>query len=405
MHKKLSVQNLVYRLCVTGVLCCLFFALQAQEVQALKKQFNEYGQQTLQEKLYVHTDKNFYLAGEICWFKIYNVDAFFNKPLGISKVAYVEVLDKNNKPVLQAKVALKEGDGNGSLQLPFTLGSGNYMLRAYTRWMKNFSAAYFFEKPITVINTRKIYDGGALQQKAKYDIQFFPEGGNMVNGIQSKIAFRVVDQNGKGVSCSGAVVNDKTDTVSTYIALKFGMGSFLLTPERGRSYQALITLPDGNQVVQSLPAAYDKGYVMHLEKVNNQQLKITVRSLATDASSPAVYLFAHTRGAVKVAQSSGLKNGYAEFLIDQDQLGDGISHVTVFNADRQPVCERLFFKKPAQYLEIGASTDLPSYESRKKVTVRLSSTDQDNKPLPADMSMAVYRIDSLTMPDDLDISS
>ena len=131
----------------------MYTTVQAQQEKEalLKDQFNEYNQQVLQEKLYVHTDKNFYLAGEICWFKIYNTDAFFHKPLGISKLAYIEVLDKNNKPVLQAKVPMKEGDGNGSLQLPVSLGSGKYLLRAYTSWMKNFSADYFFEKQLLLL--------------------------------------------------------------------------------------------------------------------------------------------------------------------------------------------------------------------------------------------------------------
>lgn len=373
--------------------------------QHLIQQFNAYSQQVMQEKLYVHTDKTFYLAGEICWFKIYNVDAFANKPLGISKVAYVELLDKNNKAILQAKVPLQEGDGNGSLQLPVSLGSGNYLLRAYTRWMKNFSAAYFFEKTVTIINAHKVYEGGAIQQKDRYDIQFFPEGGNLVNGIQSRIGFRVVDQNGKGISCTGTVVSDNSDTIVAYTTLKFGMGSFLLTPVQGHSYKAVLALPGNNIVTQPLPAAYNTGFVMGVTKANDRQLKITVQSPAGDASSPVVYLFAHTRGSTKAVERAELRNGQAEFLIDTAKLGNGISHFTVFNADHRPVCERLFFKKPVQHLEITAATSLPLYEPRRKINVVVAAADQDGKPASAGMSMSVYRVDSLTAPDETDISS
>src|SRR6478736_3278822 len=80
--------------------------------EELQKKFDSYRQNTLQEKIFVHTDKNFYLSGEICWFKIYDVDAFFHRPLDVSKIAYVEVLDKNNKPMLQAKISLQKGNGN-----------------------------------------------------------------------------------------------------------------------------------------------------------------------------------------------------------------------------------------------------------------------------------------------------
>src|ERR1700761_5924911 len=79
---------------------------QAQESMpaAVKNDLAEYHAQRLEEKLYVHTDKEFYLAGEICWFKLYVLDAGRHQPLDLSKVAYVEWLDKDNHPVLQAKI-------------------------------------------------------------------------------------------------------------------------------------------------------------------------------------------------------------------------------------------------------------------------------------------------------------
>ena len=75
------------------------------------------------------------------------------KPLPLSNVAYVEVLDQTNKPVLQGKIALDDGTGQGSFLLPVSLASGNYMVRAYTSWMKNFSPEFFFEAPVTIVNT------------------------------------------------------------------------------------------------------------------------------------------------------------------------------------------------------------------------------------------------------------
>src|SRR5215217_8013645 len=128
---------------------------QTETLTILKKNFQTYNSKFLQEKMYVHTDKQLYMAGEILWFKTYLVDALSNKPLALSKVAYVEVLDKDNKPVAQAKIALNNGGGDGSFHFPLTLSSGNYKLRAYTNWMKNFDARLFFEKVITIINPFK----------------------------------------------------------------------------------------------------------------------------------------------------------------------------------------------------------------------------------------------------------
>ena len=409
MHRKKIFDKILlkrmkrkYNVRSTGI--ALLMLLIAQTVTAqgddILQHFNAYREHNLQEKLFVHTDKPMYMAGEICWFKIYYVDGLFHKPMEVSKLAYVEVLDNANKPVLQAKIALKEGAGNGSLQLPFSLASGNYKLRAYTNWMKNFGPEYFFEKKLAVVNTRMGLAVNVTQPLPAAIVQFFPEGGNMVNGISGRIAFHIVNAYGKGVGGNGVIVNEKGDTAASFTAQQFGMGSFLLTPQAGHSYRGMLQLAGGQRVVQDLPAAAAEGYAMQLTTTGNGQLKIAVRSAA--AGGGAVYLFAHTRGAVKSVQKNTIQNGSTEFLIDKSKLGDGISQLTVFNAERQPVCERLYFKYPSQQLQTTLTADADSYETRKKINIHISNAGQQ---AAADMSVAVYRIDSLQNLDETTISS
>jgi hypothetical protein len=169
----------------------------------INQQFDKYSQNTLQEKIYAHTDKNIYLAGELLWFKLYNVDADFHELMDVSKVAYVEVLNKDHTPVVQAKIALNQGIGSGSVELPVDINTGNYFFRVYTNWMKNFDADFYFEKPISIINTLK-NDGTVENVTAqnKYDIQFVPEGGNLVDSNDRNVGLRVVDATGKGGTLS-----------------------------------------------------------------------------------------------------------------------------------------------------------------------------------------------------------
>src|SRR5664279_1767838 len=122
---------------------------------SLQKKFRAYQLSSPQEKLYIHTDKTFYLTGETIWLKTYLVDASFHRPLGVSSISYIEVLNRDLKPVLQAKIVMKKGFGNGYLVIPGFLNSGNYVLRGYTNWMKNFSPDFYFEQPITIVNTMK----------------------------------------------------------------------------------------------------------------------------------------------------------------------------------------------------------------------------------------------------------
>src|SRR4029079_8009567 len=129
-------------------LTAFFSKINAQQITKNKPLDAFYTWRTtfLQEKLFVHTDKNFYLPGEIAWFKIYYVDGSFHKPLQLSEVAYIELLDQSNKPVQQAKVSLSQPDGSGSILIPPGISAGYYKLRCYTQWMKNFDANFYFEK-------------------------------------------------------------------------------------------------------------------------------------------------------------------------------------------------------------------------------------------------------------------
>lgn len=351
----------------------------------------------LHEKIYVHTDKNFYLAGEIVWFKVYYVDGDLHRPLELSKVAYVEVLDKSNKAVMQAKIHLEKGTGNGSFYLPSSVNSGNYKFRAYTNWMKNFDPEFFFEKNITLVNSLKPLGVKQAPIAYKYDLQFMPEGGSMVNGLESRVAFKLTDQFGNGHAFKGILVNNISDTLANFEPVKFGMGSFLFTPKKDVVYKAIIKAEDGQEIVAILPAAIDNGYVMQLTD-NGSSLNLKLAT--TFNSSGTILVTVNTRGIVKLTQNINASNGAASASIDKSKLGDGISTITVLE-NQKPVCERLYFKQPASVLGLTATTDAKQYDSRSKVKLAI----QAKSPLPSNLSLSVYRLDSLHQANDDDILS
>lgn len=373
----------------------------AQEVQPVQNAFSQYTQKALQEKIFVHTDKSTYLAGEIIWFKIYCVDNALNRPLTLSKVVYVDVLDNTQASVMQAKIAMKNGTGSGSLVVPASVANGNYKLRAYTNWMKNFGPEGFFEKAITIINPLRTPEPTAKIKSPNYDLQFFPEGGSLVAGLPSNVAFKATGKNGQDITFKGAILNDHNDTVARFQPLKFGMGHFAFTPVAGSTYRAEIKVGNTSSVV-AFPAINPKGYTMRVTDAGNSTLNVTVNTNAGDGQA---YLFAQTRGIAKVALSTSSNAGVAVFTISKDKLGDGITQLTVFDANRQPVCERLYFKRPKQSLFVDAAADAQQYVTRKKVNVSIAAKDAAGKMLASGLSMSVYRIDSLQTADRQDILS
>ena len=352
----------------------------------------EYRTQRLQEKMFVHTDKDLYLAGEICWFKLYVVEAGSHRPLDMSKVAYLEWLDKDNKPVLQTKTGLSAGHGDGSIYLPLSLHSGSYRLRAYTNWMKNFGPDWFFEKNITVINVRRTSEAAPPDSSANYRVAFFPEGGNLVENLTSRVAFRITDRFGKGLDCAGVVTRDDQDTIVLCKPYKFGIGSFSLKPETGHHYRAIFRLADGTAIQSLLPAAYKDGMVMTVSDRDSSHYRVDIQS-STDASP--VYLAVINRGSLRQVQTGTLAGAKAGFLVDKKVLGEGIAQLTLFNSGRQPMCERLVFQSPARTLQLSLQADAASYGMRKKIDLVVGAKGDDGQPLRADCSVSVFRVDSL----------
>lgn len=367
-----------------------------QHLDTLVGRFNHYRESSLQEKVYAHTDRTFYLTGETLWFKVYGVDGTLHKPLGISKVAYVEVLNAANFPVLQAKIGLEQGMGNGSFFIPASLGSGNYRLRVYTSWMKNFLPDYYFDQHITIVNPFVPRELPPRADQPACGIDFFPEGGNLVSGIRSKVGFSIRGKAGDHTTCSAVIVDDKNDTLATAAPGRSGLGSFYFTPDSNRHYTAITTHgKTGASSAQALPQVHSKGYVMHLED-KGEIIEVTVR--ATAVSQRSVYLFVHARQIIARAERKDLDNQTATFLLPRADLAEGISHFTLFDGSLQPVCERLFFVHPRKELQVSVSANQKVFHPRKKVTVTVETKNSKGIAGSAHVSMAVYKTDSLPQP-------
>jgi hypothetical protein len=361
-------------------------------VLKLKEKVNKYYNNTTEEKLFVHTDRSFYLTGEIIWFKIYCVDASLNRPLHLSKVAYVEILDPDRNSVLQAKVSI-DGTGEGSLFLPSSLNSGNYLLRAYTNWMKNFSADLYFHQNITIVNPFIKLSAKPADNKPTYDVQFFPEGGNLVYGMKSKVAFRAVDKDGTGIDFNGAVTDETNNVVAVFKPLKFGIGNFVFTPGGGHQYKATITDAHNRVLSYDLPSPHDEGFVMSLIDSTSQVIIVNAQGSNSSAVQP-VYLLVHSKQNIIFCEKRFLQSGATSFMVDKQKLKEGITHFTLFADDLQPACDRLYFKTISQQLRLDARTDVKQYATRKKVRLDLAPLI-DNKPSMIDLSVSVYRDDSL----------
>lgn len=377
-------------------LCLLTFTrsacAQESTLDTLVSQFKRFREKSLQEKLFAHLDRTFYLTGETLWFKISCVDGTFHKPLGVSKVAYAELLDRSDIPVLQGKIALREGLGDGSFFIPASLTSGTYRFRVYTSWMKNFAPEFYFDQVITIVNPFVAPEQTKPQSPTPCTIDFFPEGGNLVAGLQSNVAYKISGEGGNGESCAGVLLNQEGDTLAVFKPGHGGMGHFKITPAPNARYTARLS---GNQRGgHPFPEVHPSGFVMQVRD-SGDVVHVSVQSKGVDRQS--VYLFVHARQIITHSERQMLSNNRADFILSRKEFQEGISHLTLFTGDFQPVCERLYFTYPQKKLPIDIAGNQKVFTPRKKVSITLKSGAQSN------FSMSVYKVDSLSHLPETDI--
>ncbi|KQS33095.1 hypothetical protein [Dyadobacter sp. Leaf189] len=383
-------------------------AASAQEdpmVTSMKQRFDLYTGRAVQEKLYVHLDRPFYLVGETLWFKAYLLNGATHRFLDLSKVGYLEILDLDNNPVVQTKFSMREGKGNGAVILPAAIISGNYKVRCYTNWMKNFGADQFFESTVSIVNPFVRFEPDrTVKGESKYDVQFFPEGGRLVQGLESKIAFRAVAADGKGIRFNGAIVNAQNDTIQKFTPSINGIGSFTFTPRESETYKAYVTDSKGTRAEYALPAVEGQGFVMQVKDSTDQWLKVSVTAKLNTDEPVYVYMLAHTRQVNPVIEKKPLIRNRTFFLVDKTKLGEGISHITIFNEKVKPVCERLYFKRPQSKLDLEANL-AKTFITREKVALNLTANVAAAADQMTNLSVAIYLEDSIHADPQQDIAS
>src|ERR1700761_8244943 len=132
------------------------------------------------EKVYLHLDKPFYAAGDTIWFKGYVLVGQEHKLTSISYVLNVDLINQQNSIIRSIKLPMVSGLTRGDFALPDTLEEGNYRIRAYTNWMRNSGAEYFFDRNLRV--------GNAVRNKVltESDYTYTTEAGKTVTNAVIK---------------------------------------------------------------------------------------------------------------------------------------------------------------------------------------------------------------------------
>ena len=363
----------------------------AQAVSGIDRVLNSYERfSTLlsPEKVYLHTDKQVYCAGEYIWFNAYLTNNSYFSLLPESNYIYAELIHRDT---ILSRVKIKrcvEGFP-GRIPLQTDLPSGKYILRAYTAWMQNFPEIYMFHKEITLINPLEAKSDSLTVQASKDDslfgIQFLPESGRYIPGDLAVFAFKAVTTDGRGIGVTGVVYNSGDSIITTFSDTYKGMGKLLFHPAPNERYYAVIRSKQGTELKQSLPALSETGAVIHMTKRGDTRY---IRAVVTESLLEKPLFIVLSNGS-DVFLCNRIPQREYEIAIKEAWLLDGINHATIVDEESNVFAQRIFFAYPQNLIKADILADKPEPDKREKVTYTIQLFDTLETGVEGTFSLSV----------------
>ena len=357
---------------LVAILGISFITVKAQ-AQVIDSVLNIYEEQYPHEKIHIHFDRTLYNVGETIFYKLYVLNGL--EWTNLSKNVYVVWYDNNGNYIKQTVTPLFQSSSKGSFELPANYKGDFIRVKAFTRWMLNDDSVFLYEKNIA------INDGSVTKTKTapvtKTKVEVFPEGGVLVNGLSSKLAFKATNGSGSPVFIKGFLVNDKNKVLDTLKVAHDGMGIFQLKPIAGEKYQLNWTDENAQKGTTLVMPANKEGVVL------NVSMDYEKAYVQVERSAEAPQNFKHTRLLVHQNQRLLYKVDFKgeDKLIQKaglpiEELPTGVVQFSLFTEDWMPIAERIVLVNNRLH-EYNAmmNLDLSSVHKRTKNIIEIYVKD------------------------------
>jgi TonB-dependent SusC/RagA subfamily outer membrane receptor len=345
------------------------------------------------EKLFVQTNKWFYVAGEEIWMKAWIVNALSHKYYSHSQTLYADLVDERDTAVAQLLFNIPLQQTEGYIALPASLPEGYYWLRVYTANMLRNDPGSVFVLPLYVVNNRypskltaePVVNTTADLSNEPPQVDFFPEGGAMISGTNSVIGLRASDKAGGPLALEGYITDSWDSVVTTFKSDARGLGSCSFYVFKSRKYIAHVKW---NKQLLSwpLPAINQYASQLSIKEQDANNIKVIV-SLGDSLykKGRTSYLLGISRDSLCFAS---VGSDMYEVNISKKNFPAGRANLILFNDRQEVVSERaVFISKPND--EVAIQTDKDNYGARDKVAVSITTGDSLRHPSLAALSVSV----------------
>ena len=338
------------------------------------------------ESLYLQTSKDIYETGEDLWFKAYQLDAQSFGLSDRSKTLYLQMISPKDSVVWQEKYPIENGISVGHVYVDEKLAEGDYLLQGYTRYSfyRNDTTGIISARKVKIVKNITHASVPPAFKDSTFRFEMFPEGGNLVAGIPTRLAFKATDGKGIPVFIEGTIYQDN-EPLCELKSVHDGMGSILFTPHPDKAYK--IELSNGKSY--SLPKIHPSGMILRLTKQDKKQLSFIV-SQSSNLPNQPVYLVGQMRGMVCCMAKGVLKDNLKISIPTDNFLYQGIAEFTLLDTSMRPIAERLVYLHPDKKLYITAEPEKKNFVIREKASIRIKVTDSDGKPIRVNLGVSVY---------------
>lgn len=220
----------------------------------------------------------------------------------------------------------------------------------------------------------------SVDRPRSYAVDFFPEGGYLLDGVLSKVAFKALNEDGLGETITGEIQDDRDSVVATFSSLHRGMGYVSFIPSAARKYRARCVNNDGTEKVISLPEVSTNGQVLKVER-HKGTLSCRLLSATHAPLTDSLYLLVQQRGIPRLARAC-MGSGESVWMFRDEDFSEGLVQFLLVDASLRIRSERKVFIAPSPRQEGSAlHTDQPSYAAREKVTLQLDFNGREH-PVP-----------------------
>lgn len=365
---------------------------QAPALKAVIAKIDSVNVGAAKEKVFLHLDKQSYITGDTLRFRAYLLDdeLFSSSKSGL---LYVELISDSISVVKRQALVLTSGVAHGDIIIKTGYPTGGYTIRAYTNWMRNNGEASFFTQRLSILSSALSKKKSARKNKPeppqKIDLQFMPEGGNLLADISTRVAFKAIDEHGIGTDVSGGIFADDQQQIATFRSTHKGMGSFEIIPQPGKLYTAKLML---NGVTQNyaLPVVSPSGIALKVEELSNDSLRVILNATNDLTSLRSVYyLIAEARGKICYAAKATIKQQRLNFEVAKKVFPTGVVKFVLLDSARQPITQRLVFVDQHDALKININYNKNDYGLRDSIDLQLQVTDKNGAPVEGLFSIAI----------------